>query len=81
MIDDVDGHHLTGASVIAGITAAPISGQFASDGSAAVNLPVTVARSVPDGYYFRYLIAMVGESARRSTIVVFVGAKRDEPAG
>lgn len=77
MVANADGYRITGTSVTAGITTAPISGQFASDGSAAVTVPVTVARSVPEGDYLVVLTVTVGESVRKTTVVVVAQADND----
>ncbi len=78
MIDGAGGYNVTGTSSDSGITAAPASGQFAPDGSAAVNVAITVAHSVPEEYYLVYLTTTVGESIRRSTVVVVVEAEVEE---
>ncbi len=79
MAGDAGNYSITGVSSADGVTAAPVSGQFASDGSSAVTVPITVARSVPEGYYIVYLTAMVGESVRRATVLVMAQAHSDEP--
>jgi predicted alpha-1,2-mannosidase len=71
MIDGAGDYTITGSS-ITGITAAPTSGQFASDGSATVTVPITIAQSVPEEYYLVYLTITVGESIRRSIVLVVV---------
>jgi predicted alpha-1,2-mannosidase len=78
MIDGAGGYTISGTSPIGGITAAPVSGQFASDGSAAVAVAITVARSVPEDYYLMHLTTTVGESVRRSTVLVVVQADNEE---
>lgn len=79
MVDDADGYRITGTSGVAGITAAPVSGRFASDGSAGFTVPITVARSVPEDYYVVVLTAVVGESVRRTTVMVIAQADNDGP--
>ncbi|MCV7409568.1 hypothetical protein AWC05_25120 [Mycobacterium florentinum] len=79
MVDGAGNYSLSAVSPDAGITAAPVSGQFASDGSSTVTVPITVARSVSEGYYFVYLTAMVGESVRTATVLVNTQAQTDEP--
>lgn len=77
MADDVGGYSLAGVSPAARITTTPVSGRFASDGSSAVTVPITVERSVPDGYYFVYLTAKTGEYVRRATVLVMARAESD----
>jgi predicted alpha-1,2-mannosidase len=78
MIDGAGGYTISGMSSINGITAAPVSGQFASDGSAAITVAVTVAQSVPEDYYLMNLTTTVGESVRRSIVLVAVQAETEE---
>jgi predicted alpha-1,2-mannosidase len=78
MIDGAGGYTVTGTSSDSGITAAPTSGRFADDGSAAVNVAITVAHSVPEEYYLVYLTTSVGESIRRSIVMVVVEANAEE---
>ena len=78
MIDGAGGYTVTGTSSDSGITAAPASGQFAADGSAAVNVAVTVAHSVSEEYYLLYLTTAVGESVRRSIVLVVAEAEAQE---
>jgi predicted alpha-1,2-mannosidase len=78
MIDGAGGYTTNGMSSVNGITAAPVSGQFAPDGSAAIAVAITVARSVPEDYYLVYLTTTVGESVRRSTAFVVVGTEAEE---
>jgi hypothetical protein len=78
MIDGAGGYTITGTASDGGITSTPASGQFASDGSASVDVAITVAQSVPEGYYVVLLITRVGESIRRSNVLVVVEAQRDE---
>ena len=78
MIDGAGGYTVTGTSSDSGITAAPASGQFAADGSAAVDVAITVAHSVPDEYYLVYLTTAVGESVRRSIVLVVAEAQAQE---
>ena len=56
-----------------------VSGQFGADGSAAVDVAITVAQSVPEEYYAVSLRTAVGESTRRSNVFVIVQAGPDEP--
>ncbi len=78
MIDGAGGYTITGTSSDVGITVAAASGQFASDGSATVTVPITVAQSVPEEYYLVYLTTTVGQSVRRSIVLVVAQAKFDE---
>ena len=66
------GYTITGESSDGGITVPPTSGEFKSDGSASITVPITVAKSVPEEYYLVYLTTKVGQSARRSTVFVDV---------
>jgi predicted alpha-1,2-mannosidase len=78
MIDGAGGYTITGTSTDSGITATAASGQFASDGSASIHFAITVARSVPAEYYLVFLATTVGESVRRSTVLVVAQAEPDE---
>ena len=78
MIDGAGGYTVTGTSSDSGITAVPASGQFAADGSAAVDVAITVAHSVPEQYYLVYLTTAVGESVRRSIVLVVAEAQAQE---
>jgi predicted alpha-1,2-mannosidase len=78
MIDGAGGYTVTGTSSDSGITAVPASGQFAADGSAAVDVAITVAHSVPEEYYLVYLTTAVGESVRRSIVLVVAEAEAQE---
>ncbi len=64
MIDGASGYAINGTSTDVGITAAPVSGQFASDGSAAPAVAISVAPSVPPDYYLVYLTTTVGVRAQ-----------------
>jgi predicted alpha-1,2-mannosidase len=78
MIDGAGGYTITGTSSDGEISAPPASGQFGSDGSAAVDVSIAVAPSVPEDYYLVFLTTTVGESVRRSTVFVVAQA---EPNG
>jgi predicted alpha-1,2-mannosidase len=78
MIEDARGYTITGTSSDVGIKAAPASGQFAADGSAAFNVAITVAQSVPEEYYLVFLTTTVGETVRRSVVLVVAEAASDE---
>ncbi len=78
MIDGAGGYTITGTSSNGGISAAPASGQFGSDGSAAVDVSITVAPSVPEEYYVVFLATTVGESVRRAAVLVVAQAEPDE---
>jgi predicted alpha-1,2-mannosidase len=75
MIDGAGGYTVTGTSSDSGIAVAPVSGQFADDGSAAADVAITVAQSVPEEYYLVYLTTAVGASIRRSIVLVVVEAE------
>jgi predicted alpha-1,2-mannosidase len=79
MVDGAGGYRITGTSSVSGITVAPVSGQFGADGSATVDVPITVAQSVPEEYYVVFLSTAVGETVRRSAIFVIAQAGPDEP--
>ncbi|OBH05367.1 GH92 family glycosyl hydrolase [Mycobacterium sp. E1747] len=68
------GYTITGAASDRGITVTPTVGKFSADGSATVDVPIVVARSVPEEYYLVNLTSRVGESARASTVLVVVQA-------
>ncbi len=72
MVDGVGGYTITATSTAPGITAAPVSAQFGSGGAASVSVPITVARSVPEEYYLVCLDTSVGQSVRRSIVLVVV---------
>jgi predicted alpha-1,2-mannosidase len=74
MIDGAGDYTVTGTSSDSGITVAPASGQFAADGSTSVNVAITVAQSVPEEYYLVSLATTVGQSSRRSFVLVVVEA-------
>jgi len=78
MIDGAGDYTVTGITSDSGITVTPASGQFASDGSAHVDVAITVAKSVREAYYPVLLTTKVGESVRRSTVLVFAEAEVDE---
>ena len=73
MIDGAGGYGITGASSDAGVSVAPTSGQFGADGSAAADVAITVAQSVPERYYVVFLTTAAGGSVRKS--IVFVDAQ------
>ena len=79
MIDGAGGYTITGMSSISGIEAAPVSGQFGSDGSAAIMVAITVAQSVPEEPYLVYLTTAVGASTRTSIVLVLAAEEPDEP--
>ena len=54
MIDGAGDYTITGTSSDSGITVEPLSGQFGADGSASVDVAITVAQSVPEDYYLVY---------------------------
>ncbi|MDT5256527.1 MAG: hypothetical protein QOD10_1607 [Mycobacterium sp.] len=77
MVDGAGGYTITGISPDGGITVTPASGQFGSDGSAAVDVTIKVAPSVPEAYYQVYLTTTVGETIRRSVVLVAAQAEPD----
>lgn len=78
MVDGAGGYTITGTSTNRGITTAPVSAQFGSDGSASVSVPIAVARSVPEEYYLVSLDTTVGQTVRRSIVMVVVMADWNE---
>ncbi len=78
MIDGAGGYTITGTSNDAGVTVTPVSGQFASDGSAHVDVAITIAKSAPEEYRVVLLTTTVGQSIRRSTVFVAAQAEPDE---
>ncbi|BBZ49540.1 glycoside hydrolase family 92 protein [Mycobacterium heidelbergense] len=79
MIDGVGDYTITGMSYDAGITVTPVTGQFGSDGSAAVDVTIKVAQSVSEEYYPVFLATTVGESVRTSVVLVVAEAEPAEP--
>ena len=72
MVDGGGDYTINGMSSVSGITVTPASGGFADNGSATVDVAVTVAKSVPDESYAVYLYTKVGDSIRVSSIIVVV---------
>ncbi|WP_156297802.1 GH92 family glycosyl hydrolase [Mycobacterium paragordonae] len=72
MIDGPRDYTVTGTSYAPGITVAPASGLFEDDGAAKVDVAITVAQSVPVGYYQVYLTTTVAGSSRYLTVMVDV---------
>lgn len=70
MIDGVDEYTVTGMSYAPGITVAPANGRFGRDGAAKVDVAITVAKTVPQGYYQVFLTATAGGSSRYLTVMV-----------
>ncbi|OBI51141.1 GH92 family glycosyl hydrolase [Mycobacterium sp. E787] len=79
MVDDAGGYAITGTSSDPGITVAPASGRFGADGSAAADVRITAAPSVPEEYYAVFLTTTAGETARKSIAFVIVTAEPDQP--
>jgi predicted alpha-1,2-mannosidase len=73
MTDGPGDYTITATSYSEGITAAPVSGQFAADGSATRVVSIRVAQSVSDGHYPLVLTTRVGERSRTFTLLVAVG--------
>jgi predicted alpha-1,2-mannosidase len=78
MIDGAGGYTITSTSSDGGITAAPVSGQFGAGGSAAADVSIAVAPSVPEEYYLVLLTTTVGESARKSIVFVVAQAEPNQ---
>jgi hypothetical protein len=72
MIDGPSGYTITGKSGFAGIKAAKASGQFSADGSGSATVAITVAQSVPSGYYPLVLTTSVGDGSRTFKLLVTV---------
>jgi len=72
MIDGPGGFTITGKSYIAGVKAAKASGQFAADGSGSATVAITVAQSVPNGYYPLVLTTRVGDGTRTFKLLITV---------
>jgi predicted alpha-1,2-mannosidase len=77
MIDGAGDYTVTGAAFDSGITVTPASGHFATHGSAAVDVAIAT-QSVPDEYYLVSLVTTVGQSIRRSFVLVVVESRADE---
>ncbi|MGZ4582833.1 MAG: GH92 family glycosyl hydrolase [Mycobacterium sp.] len=78
MVDGAGGYTVTGTSADAGITVSPVSAQFGSGGSAHVVAAISVARSVAQEYHLVFLDTTVGQSVRRSVVLVVAMAGTDE---
>jgi predicted alpha-1,2-mannosidase len=77
MVDGPGGYTVTGTSTNGGITVAPASRQFGSDGSGSGDVTIKVAPLVAQGYYTVYLTTTVDQTIRRSVIFVVVRAEPD----
>ena len=73
MIEGPGDYSITATSYDKGITAAPVSGRFAADGSASQKVTIAVAQSVRDGYYPLVLTTTAGGRARTFMLLVAVG--------
>ena len=73
MIDGPGDYKITGTSYGEGISAAPMSGKFAADGSASSTVEIKVAQSVRDGYYPLVLTTRAGKGTRTFMLLVAVG--------
>ncbi len=78
MIDGPAGYTVSGAVAAGGVTVAPVSGQFGDDGSATVDVAITVASSVPDDQYPVYLTTTVDGSRSRAVVVLVTRPSFDE---
>jgi Glycosyl hydrolase family 92 len=72
MIDGPGGYTITGKSGFPGIKAARASGQFSTDGSGRAAVAISVAQSVPSGYYPLVLTTKVGDGSRTFKLLVTV---------
>ncbi len=72
MVGGPGDYTITGSSDNKGIRAAKASGKFAADGSASATVAITVAKSVPDGYYPLVLTTRVGDGSRTFKLLVTV---------
>lgn len=74
MLDDAGSSYtVTATPSPDGISVAPLSGQFAADGSASRAVAITVAPSTPPGQHPLVLTTTVGPSTRTFTLLVTVG--------
>jgi predicted alpha-1,2-mannosidase len=73
IIDGPRDYTITGTSYSEVISAAPVSGKFAADGSATSTVAIKVAQSVRDGYYPLVLTTHVGKGTRTFMLLVAVG--------
>ncbi|QLL08272.1 GH92 family glycosyl hydrolase [Mycobacterium vicinigordonae] len=78
MLAGVVDYRVTGAAAAGGITVAPVSGRFDDDGSATVDVAITVASSVPDDNYPVYLTTTVGDTSRRAVVLLVTRPSFDE---
>ncbi|MBX9639510.1 MAG: GH92 family glycosyl hydrolase [Mycobacteriaceae bacterium] len=72
MIDGLGEYTVTGMPYGPGFTITPVNGRFADNGSAEVDVAITVAQSVADGFYPVYLTTTVGGRSRYLTVMVDV---------
>lgn len=72
MIDGVGDYGISGISSDGGITVTATSGRFADDGSAAVDVAISVAQAVRRGYYLAALTTTAGETRRTLYVLVTV---------
>jgi predicted alpha-1,2-mannosidase len=72
MIDGPGGYTITGKAGFAGIKAAKASGQFSADGAGSATVAISVAQSVPSGYYPLVLTTKVGDDTRTFKLLVTV---------
>ncbi|MGO8964344.1 MAG: GH92 family glycosyl hydrolase [Mycobacterium sp.] len=73
MIDGPGDYRITGTSYSKGISAAPVLGKFAADGSGGATVAIKVAQSVRDGYHPLVLTTKAGKAARTFMLLVAVG--------
>ncbi|MHA7649872.1 GH92 family glycosyl hydrolase [Mycobacterium sp. ML4] len=72
MIDGPEEYTIFGTPYVKGIRVAPAGGRFADNGAARVDVAITVAPALPEGYYLVYLTTIVGESSRNVSVLVDV---------
>jgi hypothetical protein len=77
MIDGPADYSISATSYGQGITATPVSGRFADDGSAHASVTIKVPQAVRDGYHPVVLTTKVGERARTFMLLVAVGKVAD----
>ncbi len=74
MADGPGDYTITGTSYDSGVTPVRAFGHFASDGSATVNVAITLKPSVAEDYYPVLLTTTVGDSTRRFMMLVVASA-------
>lgn len=77
MIAGTGDYQINGVAAVREIAVAPMSGRFADDGAAAVDVAITVDRQAPEDAYLVYLTTTAGGSSWNSPVLVVVS--RVEP--